>query len=168
MQHNKTSLFLLSQFLNEHNYDIVLLQDPPSCMFTGRQVVRGYTTFSPSTATSRSHAPSQDQLVAILVKHSIRARPIPFVHNRVCGVFVSSSLGSVAFVSAYIQPLSGHGLSALSSFVKQTSTYTRLLVVGADVNGHSSWWGPPDQVPNSLGTQVEDFLLTHHLLVLNK
>ena len=168
MQHNHMNTFLLSQFLKENDHDMILLQEPPINISFGRHVIRGYSLFLPSTDSSLTHIPLSPPSVAILAKPSLRPRPIPSDCPRVCGVFISSNLGSVAFVSAYIHPNSGDGLSALTSYITNISASTPQIIVGADVNGHSPWWGPPDQLPNSLGQQVEDFVLTHHFLVMNK
>jgi hypothetical protein len=168
MQHNNTSVLLLTQFLTKNDYDILLLQEPPSNISIGRQVIRGYSLFIPSTDSAQSHVPSSPPSVAIFAKSFLRPRPILSDNPRVCGIFISSHLGSVALISAYIHPTSGDDLSTLSSFITNIRASTPQIIVGADVNGHSPWWGPPDQLPNSLGQQVEDFVLTHQLLVMNK
>ena len=36
------------------------------------------------------------------------------------------------------------------------------------MNGHSHWWGPPDQLTNTAGTYAEDFILDNHLIVQNR
>ena len=41
------------------------------------------------------------------------------------------------------------------------------MLVGADTNGHSRWWGPPDQASNATWELVEDFVITHSLEIEN-
>ena len=45
---------------------------------------------------------------------------------------------------------------------------TSLILIGADCNGHSSWWGPPETITNAVGSQMEDFILQEGLSVANR
>ena len=51
--------------------------------------------------------------------------------------------------------------------ISKVKRETPLFLIGSDVNGHSRWWGPPDQVSNETGELVEDFIITHNLVVEN-
>ena len=42
------------------------------------------------------------------------------------------------------------------------------MLVGANTNGHSRWWGPPDQASNATGELVEDFVITHSFEIENR
>ena len=76
--------------------------------------------------------------------------------------------GEMAFISAYIHYRQGLGLEALSAMLTAVRQETPFVLVGADANGHSRWWGPPDQASNQTGELVEDFVTTHALEIENQ
>ena len=84
-----------------------------------------------------------------------------------CGIFLSTRFGLVACISAYIHYRHGLGLEALSSMLSCVKRETPLFLIASDVNGHSRWWGPPDQLSKETGELVEDFILTHNLEIEN-
>ena len=127
----------------------------------------GFRTFLPTRAQGSLPSPSEDPLVAILVRDSLRVQPISYVHHRMCGVLISSSKGPIALISAYIHFVEGGGLADLSSMVALARQRTPFILLGADSNGHSPWWGPPSQATNKTGELVEEFILAEHLMVEN-
>ena len=84
-----------------------------------------------------------------------------------CAILISTTRRPLALVSAYIHYSDGRGLDALASLATIARCSTPLLLVGADTNGHSPWWGPPDTQTNTVGAQVEEFILNSHLEVAN-
>ena len=68
--------------------------------------------------------------------------------------------GTVAILSAYIRHLRGEGLEDLSTLIDRICPLTPFLVIRADVNDHSAWWGPPHLPSNANGQLVEDFILS--------
>ncbi len=158
MRRSSMSLSLLVEFLRHHLIDVLLLQDicdDLRCHFHG---ISGYSLFVPSHRGGGLQDPLP--LVAVLVRDSLHARLIPFENQRVCGVYVSSPLGLLACISAYIHFRHGRGLTALSSMLVKVKSVTPYIFLGTDANGHSPWWGPPDQVPNEIGQLFEDFVIT--------
>ena len=146
---------------------MLLIQDPAEDLRTGRRRIRGFECFLPPHEAGVSRTRSTGPLVAILVRTSIPVRPLTSGHCRVHGVVVSTRRGPLALISAYIHFLHGEGLEALSSIITAARQLTPLLFIGADCNGHSSWWGPPDQVTNAIGELMEDLILRHGLAVEN-
>ena len=161
MCHDSMCLVLLVQHLATHSVDVLLLQDPPEGLVSKVDCPTGYKLYLPSTDFTPQTC-SAPPLVAILVRSTLRARAIPFSHPCVCGIFVSTSRRPLALVSAYIHHSDGLGLEALASLVTIAHRSTPLLLVGADANGHSPWWGPPDTRTNIVGAQVEEFILNSH------
>ena len=84
-----------------------------------------------------------------------------------CGVFLSTPLGLVAFISAYIHYQWALGIEALSAMISAVKEETPFILIGADANGHSPWWGPPDYAGNAVGALVEDCILLHNLAMEN-
>ena len=76
--------------------------------------------------------------------------------------------GKVALLSAYIHHLHGEGLGDLSTLVDRIRPLTPFMVIGADVNGHSAWWGLPHLPGNANSQLVEDFILSQSLEVMNR
>ena len=109
----------------------------------------GYELYLPTRALTTGTPPILP-LVAILVCSTLRVRPIPFPHCRVCGIFVSTAHRPLALLSAYIRHTDAAGLDALTSMVTLARRSTPLLLIGADANGHSPWWGPPTHLPTML------------------
>ena len=83
------------------------------------------------------------------------------------GVFLSTPLGLVAFISAYIHYQQGLGIEALSAMISAVKEETPFILIGADANGNSPWWPPPDYAGNAVGALVEDCILLHNLAVEN-
>lgn len=168
MNHSAFAVDLLSQFLTEHHIDVLIIQDPPRNLCNGLRPFRDFQTFIASSCDDRSEDFPNGPLTAILVRTNIPARPIPLPHNRICAVLVSSSLGPLAFVSAYFHYADGSASSMFTPFLARIRSMTSLILIGADMNGHSRWWGPPDQVTNAAGMLAEDFVLDNHLIVQNR
>ena len=166
MQHSGFCRDLVVSFLRHHPCDILLLQDTPDSMRSRFGGLPGYSLFLPS-GDGGADVPSGPPLVGILVKSSLRARPIVFSNPRMCGVFLSTPVGLVACISAYIHYQRGIGLEALSAMISAVKAESPYILVGADCNGHSPWWGPPDQAGNAVGALVEDCILLHNLAVEN-
>ena len=74
----------------------------------------------------------------------------------------------MTLLSAYICHLCGEGLEDLSMLVDRTRLLTPFLVIGADVNGHSAWWGPRHLPSNANSQLVEDFILSQSMEVFNR
>ena len=70
-------------------------------------------------------------------------------------------------ICAYIHFTHGEGIDDLSQFVNITRSQSSLLLIGADANGHSRWWGPPSQISNATGKCMEDFIVANDLAVHN-
>ena len=51
--------------------------------------------------------------------------------------------------------------------VDKTRLMTPFVVIGADINGHNAWWGPPHLPSNANGEPVEVFILSQSMEVLN-
>ena len=166
MQHSGVCRDLVVSFLRHHPCDVLLLQDTPDSLRSRFGGLPGYSLFLPS-GRGGADVPSGPPLVGVLVKSSLRARPIAFSNPRMCGVFLSIPLGLVACVSAYIHYQRGLGLEALSAMVSAVKAETPFILIGADANGHSPWWGPPDGAGNAVGMLVEDCILLHNLVVEN-
>ena len=83
-------------------------------------------------------------------------------------MLLSTSRGPVACISVYVQHTHGQGISALAALLPKIRESTPFILVGGDCNGHSSWWGPPDQEPNQVGQELEDLIMSQSLEVLNR
>ena len=168
MHNSKLGFHLLSQFLLETHYDIVLVQEPPELLADGRLRPHGYHTFLPSRDLSNEDTDTGDPLTLILTRASLNARSLHSSYsNRICSVLIPSSSGDIALLSVYI-PLEGNQLfPELDSTLQRVQRATPFYALGLDTNGHSSWWGPPHQHSNTNGRLIEDFILTHHLIVHN-
>ena len=93
---------------------------------------------------------------------------LPSIHRRLCGLLLSTRRGQLALISGYIHYADGSGLPELSSLLTLARQHTALIILGLDCNGHSTWWGPPDTITNSIGALVEDFILQERLAVENQ
>ena len=169
MRHSSYSLDLLIQFLQTDRHDIVLIQDPPAALQSGRRSLPGYEVFLSRPCSWQPNNPSaRRSLTAILARTSLRSQPCPGTFRRACGILVETRQGTVALLSAYIRHLRGEGLEDLSTLVDRTRPLTPFVAIGADVNGHSAWWGPPQLPSNVNGQLVEDFILSQSLEVMNR
>ena len=166
MQHSGICRDLMISYLRSHPCDVLLLQDTPDSLRSRFGGLPGYSLFLPSSRGG-ADVPSGHPLVGVLVKSSLRARPLSFSNPRMCGVLLSTPLGLVAFISAYIHYQRGLGIEALSAMISTVKQETPLILIGADSNGHSPWWGPPDYAGNTVGALVEDCVLLHNLAVEN-
>ena len=168
MRHSSYSLDLLVQFLQRDRHDIILIQDPPEALQSGRRSLPGYEVFLSRPCRWQPNNPSaRRSLTAILARTSLCSQPCPGTFRRACGILVDTRQGKVALLSAYIRHLRGEGLEDLSQLVDRTRLLTPFVVIGADVNGHSAWWGPPHLPSNANGQLVEDFILSQSMEVLN-
>ena len=166
MRHSSVCKHLLIEFLSRQPVDILLLQDTSDDLRTQFGGIRGYSLFLPSRRGGGCDAVTP--LVAVLVREPLRARPISFGNQRMCGVFLSTPRGAIACISAYIHHRDGAGLGALSAMLTATRRETPFVLVGADTNGHSRWRGPPTQASNATGELVEDLVTTHALEIENR
>ena len=166
MRNSSICGYLLEEFLRRQSVDVLMLQDTCDSLRTRFGGIVGYSLFLPSRRGGGCDGVGP--LVAVLVKTPLRARPIAFSNQRVCGVFVDTPKGEIAFISAYIHYRQGMGLEALSAMVTAVRRETPFVLVGTDTNGHSRWWGPPDQASNATGELVEDFVMTHSLEIENR
>ena len=165
MRHSSVCFHLLVEFLRQQPCDILLLQDTCDTLRTLHGRIPGYTLFLPSR---RGGGFAETlPLVAVLVRSSLRAKPIDFSNQRMCGVFVATPQGPIACISAYIHHHRGLGLEALSAMLTSVRRETPYLLIGADTNGHSRWWGPPELDSNATGELVEDLVMTHSLAIEN-
>ena len=111
MRHSSYSLDLLVQFLQQDRHDIVLIQDPPEALQSGRRSLPGYEVFLSRPCSWQPNNPSvRRSLTAILARTSLRAQPCPGTFRRACGILVETRQGKVALLSAYIRHLRGEGL----------------------------------------------------------
>ena len=166
MRHSSICGHLLIEYLRHHSVDVLMLQDTCDSLRTSFGGIAGYSLFLPSRRGGGCD--TAGPLVAVLVRSSLCARPIDFSNQRMCGVMLSTPRGEMAFISAYIHYHQGLGLEALSAMLTVVRQETPFVLVGADANGHSRWWGPPDQASNQTGELVEDFVTTHALEIENQ
>ena len=138
MQHSGICRDLMTSYLRSHPCDVLLLQDTPDSLRSRFGGLPGYSLFLPSSRGG-ADVPSGHPLVGVLVKSSLRARPLSFSNPRMCGVLLSTPLGLVAFISAYIHYQRGLGIEALSAMISTVKQETPLILIGADSNGHSPW-----------------------------
>ena len=96
------------EFLRQQPVDVLMLQDTCDSLRTRFGGIVGYSLFLPSRRGGVCG--DAGPLVAVLVKTSLRARPIAFSNQRMCGVFVDTPKGEIAFISAYIYYRQGRGL----------------------------------------------------------
>ena len=72
MQYNLLNFDLLSHFLKDNPFDILLIQDPPECLKEGRLFLKGFSVFLPSKGGNVSSRFLARPLVAILASSSLR------------------------------------------------------------------------------------------------
>ena len=157
---------MLQQFLQSNPIDVILIQDPPQVILSGQGFLPGYNFIISDNFDPSDH--SRRPLSAIVLRSSLRFQRLPPVHRRLSGALISTRRGQLAVISAYIRHGDGEGTSELSVLVSSARAHTPLILIGADCNGHSSWWGPPETTTNAVGAQVEDFLLQERLSVANR
>ena len=157
---------LLQKFLQDQAQDVILIQDPPRAILSGEGFFPGYDLILSSTFHPEDH--DNRPLSAILLRSFLPFQPLPPAHPRLCGALLSTRRGPVAIISAYIRHTDGDGLGALAQMVAATRPQTPQILIGADCNGHSSWWGPPDTATNVVGALLEDFILQERLTILNR
>ena len=141
MQHNGICQDLVTSYFWTHPCDVLLLQDTPDSLYSRFGGLLGYALFLPS-GRGGVDVPSGYPLVGVLVKSSLRARPISFSNPRMCGVFLSTPLGLVAFISTNIHYQRCLGIEALFAMISAVKEETPFILIGADANGYSPWWAP--------------------------
>ena len=134
MQHSGVCRDLVVSFLRHHPCDVLLLQDTPDALRSRFGGLPGYSLFLPSSHGG-ADVSSGHPLVVVLVRSSLRARPISFSNPRMCGVLLSTPLGLVACISAYIHYQRGIGIEALSAMISIVKEETPFILVGSDANG---------------------------------
>ena len=159
MRHCTTGYLLLTQLLNERRFDIILIQDPPPQLTNQHKCPPGFRVLKPASNSPPSTPTTEDPLSLILNKNNIPVRSFPLPSNRFCGAFVSTRLGTLGLVSAYLPLHASVELSHLSTVLDTIRHTTPLYLIGGDFNGHSRWWGPPSQQTNPNGALIEDFIL---------
>ena len=115
MRHSSVCLHLLVEYIRRQPCDILLLQDTCDDLRSLHGQIPGYSLFLPSRRGGGFGETLP--LVAVLVRSSLRARPIDFSNQRMCGVFLDTPQGPIACISAYIHHHRGLGLEALSAMV---------------------------------------------------
>ena len=168
MRHCTTGYLLLTQLLNERHFDIILIQDPPPQLTNQHKCPPGFRVLKLALNSPPSALATEDPLSLILIKNNIPVRSFPLPSNRFCGAFVSTRLGTLGLVSAYLPLHASVELSHLSTVLDTMRHTTPLYLIGGDFNGHSRWWGPPSQHTNSNGALIEDFILDNQLIVQNR
>ena len=91
--HCELSWVLLGKIAVERGLDLVLIQEPPPSLSTGKRRLFGYRSFIPLV---------ENPLVAIVAKADLHVESRDFDSDRVFGVSVASSLGPMLCISAYI------------------------------------------------------------------
>ena len=91
MWESSFSLDLLIQFLQHNHCDIVLIQDPPEALQSGRRIITGYEVFLSRPSSWQLGTPSAcGSLSAILARASLHAQPCLGHFGRACGIFVET------------------------------------------------------------------------------
>ena len=168
MRYSSFGLTLLQQFLATSSHDVLLLQDPPAAIISGKIPLPGYALILSPGPVNDPPTQSARPLAAILLRSTFIYQHLPATHRRFCGVLISTQRGKIALISAYLHHTDGSGLTELQSLVTSTRQHTSYILVGLDSNGHSNWWGPPETITNAVGTLVEDFILHNRLVVANQ
>ena len=168
MRYSNFGLTLLQQFLANSFYEVILIQDPPADIITGKAFLSGYQIVLSPGPVDAHPAQSDRPLAAIMLHSSFLFHHLPSTHRRLCGVMLSTRRGKIALISAYLHHIDGCGLVELHSLLTSASHHTSLVVIGMDSNGHSNWWGPPGTITNAVGALVEDFILQDRLVVANQ
>lgn len=127
MRKSSVCKVLLTEFLRHNPYDVLLLQDTCDDLKTRFGGISGYSLFLPSRRGGGCG--DEGPLVAVLVRSSLRARPIAFGNQRMCGVFLSTPQGLIACISAYIHHRHGLGLEALSAMLTLVRRETPFVLV---------------------------------------
>ena len=147
---------LLVTFLQEHHYDVLLLQDPPR-QWLMKNPIRGFQLFSPAGV---------DSLAVILVSDQWQASTVGGRATRVCVVEVGPMNESIFFVSGYVQPVSGVGIEEIGYALRELAPNSRKCL-GIDGNGHSPVWGPSSIELNNQGALIESLFASEELFCLN-
>ena len=142
---------MLQQFLKTNPIDVILIQDPPQVILNGQGCLPGFNFIISSDFDPSNH--SDRPLAAIVLRSSLHFQRLPPGHRRLSGALLSIRRGQLALISAYIHHGDGEGLTALSDMLSSARTHTSLILIGADCNGHSSWWAPPETITNAVGSQ---------------
>ena len=119
-QHSPASFNLLQRFLDDHNHDVLLIQDPPRSIALGKNPLRDFSLFLPPKGNTVGEQNSDDPLVAIFEGTSTCAIQISFSHNCMCGIKVSTHKGPLAMICTYIRFTHGIGIDDLSQLVNIT------------------------------------------------
>ena len=76
-------------------------------------------------------------------------------------IHVHNVKGRIAVVSSYLQPGTLLGLQNLTQIITALQSRNTPLLVCADLNGHSPWWGRSEC--NEAGEQIEHYILATDL-----
>jgi hypothetical protein len=142
--------------------DVLLIQDPPLSVATGRTGLPGFR------AVIARGSDSVTPQAAIFIRDSLRFRSVPPFGPRVAVAELLGESGTTTtIISAYVRHTSGEGLDDLRRAVTWARGHSPRLVIGMDANGHSPFWGPADIPSNAVGRALEDLILEQNLEVIN-
>ena len=147
---------LLVNFLQEHLYDVLLIQDPPR-QWLLKNPVKNFQFFAPA---------GLDSLAIILVRNSWQVSQVGGRTSRVCVVELGPPNESMFFVSGYVQPGTGVGLEEIGHAIRELGP-TSLKCLGIDGNGHSPVWGPSSVELNNQGALIETLLASEEMFCIN-
>ena len=147
---------LLVTFLQEHKYDVLMIQDPPR-QWLLKNPVRGFQLFMPS---------GLDSLVIILVRCHWQASQVGGQAPRVCVVEVGPPHESIFFMSSYVQPIFGVAIEEIGYAIRELAPNSRKCL-GIDGNGHSPIWGPSSIELNNQGVLIESLLASEEMFCIN-
>ena len=115
-RHSEVVWALLDRIVIEENIDVLLVQEPPWTVSYLPNRWGGYQVFAPTVGGSDVSG----ALVAIVARVSLGAEACGPWSERVCGISLDTSAGTLLCVSAYLQPGTGRGLDALSELLEVT------------------------------------------------
>jgi len=151
---SQTSLSTLQLALDKSGAQVCAISDPP--IRCNRSAFPNYHLISTM---------EQDSKALLLVHKSIKFRHVGPPSTRVSSVIITTSIGSVAITSFYIQPQTAEGLNDLAQHLEHLRKHTSLILLLGDSNGHSPLWSPASS--NSQGQKIEDLIYSNGLVVLN-
>ena len=120
MRYSSFGLTLLQQFLATSSHDVLLLQDPPAAIISGKIPLPGYALILSPGPVNDHPTQSARPLAAILLRSTFIYQHLPATHRRFCGVLLSTQRGKIALISAYLHHTDGSGLTELQSLVTST------------------------------------------------
>ena len=98
---------------------------------------------------------------------SLHCRGLRPFGPRVVQVELAGTDSPIILISAYIRYSFSEGLGDLEAALRWAKDRCPRVLLGLDGNGHSPWWGPSTMATNLVGAMQEDFIVDHHLEILN-